>query len=157
MFFGMNYPMRFALFGCIITALSFTLDRIKPLAHFQRISYICGLLIFLCSFWAVSVFGNFGYLDEWAKVRQTYVIIYALAFGIVAAGIFYYGFKKQDDVTRDLGVVFLLLNLYSRYFEFFWDSMNKGIFFLILALSFWLIGRRIEQRKKNRINKKLPF
>lgn len=157
MFLGMNYPMRFTLFGLIIAAIGLTIHRVKQLADFQRLTYISGLLIFLCGLWAVSVFGNFGYLDEWAKVRQTYVIAYSVAFGIVSAGVFYYGLKQHDHVTRDLGLVFLLLNLYSRYFEFFWDSMNKGIFFLLLALSFWLIGRRIEQRKKRGVNKKLPF
>jgi uncharacterized membrane protein len=153
LFVGMNYPVRFTFFGIILTASTFALHKISGLRHFQRISYISALLTFLISFWAVSVFGNFGYLDEWAKVRQTYVIVYSLAFGITAAGVFYYGVKKQDDVTRDLGLVFLLLNLYSRYFEFFWDSMNKGIFFFILALSFWLIGRRIEKQKKDKENR----
>jgi len=38
-----------------------------------------------------------------------------------------------------------LINLYSRYFEYLWDITDKTIFFSILALSFWMIGRKAEK------------
>jgi len=44
-----------------------------------------------------------------------------------------------------LGLVFFLVNIYTRYFEYFWDRTNKGIFFAILALSFWFVGKKAEQ------------
>ncbi|MBL4678753.1 MAG: hypothetical protein JKY70_21555, partial [Mucilaginibacter sp.] len=34
---------------------------------------------------------------------------------------------------------------YTKYFEYFWESTNKTIFFAILALSFWLVGRKAEK------------
>ncbi len=157
MFLGMNYVMRFTVLGLAITGLSFLLPLFKPTRYFKRLTYISGLLIFLTALWGVSVFGNFGYLDEWAKVRQVYVLIYGGIFGVVAAVVFLLGIKFDDDFTRDLGVVYLLLNLYSRYFEYFWDSMNKGLFFLVLAVSFWLIGRWLEKSRKKRTHRKLRF
>lgn len=148
LFLGMNYPMRFTMFGIMVIALSLLQSRVPKLAFSQRITYLAGLLIFFTGIWGVSIFGNFGYLEEWRKVRQVYVLGYSIVFGLTAVAAFYLGIKNRDDITRDFGMLFLLLNLYSRYFEFFWDAMNKGLFFLVLAVSFWFIGRQIEKRKK---------
>ncbi|WP_276134410.1 DUF2157 domain-containing protein [Polluticoccus soli] len=148
LFLGMNYPMRFTVFGVLVIALAWLQSRVARLSFTQRITYLAGLIIFFTGLWGVSIFGNFGSLDEWSKVRQTYVLAYSVVFGLTAAGAFYYGIKYRDDATRDFGVFFLILNLYSRYFEFFWDSMNKGLFFLMLGVSFWFIGRQVEKRKK---------
>jgi uncharacterized membrane protein len=150
LFLGMNYPMRFTMFGVLVIALAFLQSRLPKLSFTQRITYISGLIIFFVGLWGVSIFGNFGSLEEWAKVRQTYVLAYSVVFGLTAAAAFYFGIKYRDDATRDFGVFFLILNLYSRYFEFFWDAMNKGMFFLVLAVSFYFIGRQIERRKKSR-------
>jgi len=54
-----------------------------------------------------------------------------------------------------MALLFLLLNLYTRYFEYFWDVTNKGIFFTILALSFWLIGKKLEQYRRKNANDQL--
>lgn len=150
LFLGMNYPTRFAVFSLLVLSVSYAISHYKKLEYVQRLTYLAGLLLFLMSMWMVSIFGNYGYLDEWAKVRQTQVLIYSVLFGIITAVIFYLGIKYKDDNTRDFALLFLLLNLYSRYFEYFWDNTNKGIFFLVLAVSFWFIGRWIEKRKKSR-------
>ena len=39
----------------------------------------------------------------------------------------------------------MLINIYTRYFEYFWDVTDKALFFIILGLSFWLIGRKAEK------------
>lgn len=35
--------------------------------------------------------------------------------------------------------------LYTKYFEYFWINTNKFIFFVILALSFYLLGAKAEK------------
>lgn len=147
-FLGMNYPVRFTVFGALVLAFSRWQQRIPPLAFSRQTTYITGLVIFFTGLWGVSIFGNYASFAEWEKVRQTQVIIYALLFGVVALGSFLWGLKKQDGPARDFGLLFLLLNLYTRYFEYFWGTMNKGLFFLVLALSFWFIGRWVEKGRK---------
>ena len=64
----------------------------------------------------------------------------------VVAGIFLlYGLKTKDVVAREFGITFLIIFLYTKYFEYFWDHTNKTLFFSILALSFWVIGRKAEK------------
>lgn len=150
LFIGMNYPMRFAVFGLVILVLSFLQKNVVRLQFAQHITYIAGMLIFFTGMWGVSIFGNYGNMAAWAQVRQVQVLAYSIVFAAFAILSFYLGLKYRNDAARDFGILFLLLNLYSRYFEYFWDAINKGIFFLVLAVSFWFVGRWIEKNKRFR-------
>ena len=55
------------------------------------------------------------------------------------------GLKRDDAMLRGFGLAFLAINLYTRFFEFFWDAMPKTIFFLLLGISLWLLGRHAER------------
>lgn len=147
-FLGMNYPIRFAILGLVVTGASFVQTKIKSLEDTSRITFIAGMIIFFTGMWGVSVFGNYSDMNAWAQVRQVQVIAYGILFAIAAGAAFYLGIKYKDDVARDFGIFFLLVNLYSRYFEFFWDNMNKGVFFLVLAVSFYGVGRWLEKKRR---------
>ena len=53
--------------------------------------------------------------------------------------------KTDDAMLRGFGLTFLAINLYTRFFEFFWNGMHKVLFFLILAVSLAVIGRYAER------------
>lgn len=150
LFLGMNYPMRFTVFGVLVIGFSFLQNKIKALQYSQRQTYVIGLLIFFTGMWGVSIFGNYGHYEDWLQVRQVQVIGYSLILAAVSVTALVLGIKYEDDITRDFGIIFILLNLYSRYFEFFWNTTNKGLFFLILAVSFGVIGWQIEKRMKKK-------
>ena len=71
--------------------------------------------------------------------------ICALLFAMAAAICIYISLKPDDGMLRGFGLTFLAINLYTRYFEYFWDGMNKVVFFLILAASLAVIGRYAEK------------
>jgi hypothetical protein len=48
-------------------------------------------------------------------------------------------------MTRGFGITFIFINLYTRFFEYFWEGTHKAIFFAILAISFWYLGSRAEK------------
>lgn len=152
-FLGMNYPIRFTVFGLIVIAASYLQTKTKSLDDTARITFIAGMIIFFTGMWGVSIFGNYSDMNAWAQVRQVQVIAYAILFAIVAGASFYLGIRYKDDVARDFGIFFLLLNLYSRYFELFWDNMNKGVFFLVLAISFYGVGRWLEKSRIKKIKR----
>ncbi|MFN4248189.1 MAG: hypothetical protein ACK4EY_10725 [Flavipsychrobacter sp.] len=147
LFLGMNYPVRFSVFGMLIILASLAQKKVGTVSFSKRINYLAGLIIFFTGLWSVSIFGNYNSLAKWAEVRQTQVIIYAIVFAVTGIASFLLGIKYKENAARDIGIIALLTNLYTRYFEYFWDSTNKGIFFLILALSFWFIGKRLEKFK----------
>ncbi len=153
LFMGMNYAVRYTLLGLLLLGFSFAQTYFRPFKFTRHITYVAGMLLFFAGLWAVSIFGNYNSLAQWHQVRQVHVLAYSIVFGLAAAASFYLGIRYKDELARDFGVLFLLINLYTRYFEYFWDSMNKGIFFLILAVTFGFVGWFLERRGKAPRNK----
>jgi hypothetical protein len=144
-FLKMNYPLRFVFFGAFLTLAGFYLHRIKRLEIFRTATYVIGLLYLFCSLWLLSIFGNFGNLEDWFTIKQTEIFYYGIISALIAIAFIIYGLKKKDEIAREFGITFLLINIYTKYFEYFWDKTDKAIFFGLLAISFWLIGRKAEK------------
>lgn len=144
-FLGLNYPMRFVFFGLLLALFGLLLKRSKKLVQFYDITYFIGLLYFFTSLLLISIFGNYGTLEEWYTVRQLSLFYWAITVAIICVAAIFIGLKKNDAMLREFGVIFLFINLYTRYFEYFWDSWHKAVFFTILGISFVLIGRKAEK------------
>lgn len=144
-FLRMNYPLRFVFFGAALTFIGYNLHKIKLLERFRNATYVIGLVYLFCSLWLLSIFGNFGNLEDWFTVKQADIFYYGIISGLVALAFIFFGLKRKDEIAREFGITFLLINIYTRYFEYLWDTTDKAIFFGILAISFWLIGRKAEK------------
>jgi hypothetical protein len=144
-YLGMNYPLRFVFFGIGLTAGSvlfrFTLRR----QEFLKSTRVMGLLYLFIAVWILSIFGNYGDFQSWDKAKQIELFHWSLLFGLLAAVAILHGIRFDDPMTRGFGLAFLFINLYTRYFEYFWDTIHKAIFFGFLAISFWLVGSRAEK------------
>ncbi len=144
-FLGMNYPLRFVIFGAVLTAAGLFLEKTKRLPEFNTLTYVIGLFYLFISLWLLSIFGNFGDLEDWFKVKQLTLFYWGIISAATALAFMLYGLRKKDAIAREFGITFLLINIYTRYFEYLWDITDKAIFFGILAVSFWLIGRKAEK------------
>ena len=147
-FLGMNLPCRMALLGALLVLAAWVLRRLRVYAPIKDITWTGGWLLFLLSGWLISIFGNCGTWDEWQQLRQVHLLQWVVIYTLQCAGVLVLGLRIKDNFLRDLGVIFILLDLYTRYFEYLWDHTNKGLFFGILAISFWWVGRLIERRVK---------
>jgi hypothetical protein len=144
-FLGMNYPLRFVLFGVVLVSACHLLRNHKWFAYFWEHTYVIGLLYLFLSLWLLSIFGNYGNLDKWYQIRQISLFYWGIISMCVAGGFLLYGLKNKDDISREFGITFLIIFIYTKYFEYFWEHTNKTLFFAILAASFWLIGRKAEK------------
>jgi uncharacterized membrane protein len=97
----------------------------------------------------LSIFGNYDDFSRWSAIKQGTLWYWSVGFTLVLGALTAYAFQSKNDLLRDVCLVFFLANIYTRYFEYFWDRTNKGIFFAVLALSFWLVGRKAEQWRNN--------
>ncbi|MVT08866.1 hypothetical protein [Chitinophaga tropicalis] len=149
-FLGMNLPCRMLLLGVIMLLCHqlFKHNRYyKPLKH---ISWTGTWVLLFLSGWMISIFGNSGNWDEWQHVRQVQLLWWVAAYTLLCIAALIWGIKKNDLMVRDMAVLFLLLDMYTRYFEYLWDRTHKGLFFAILALSFWWLGKLLEKRLKEK-------
>ncbi|MBO9619667.1 MAG: hypothetical protein J7539_11595 [Niabella sp.] len=146
-FLGMNYPLRLTVFcGALLLLLNGIRNSGTKIPDAELSSQFLWVL-FLLSGLLVSVSGNLNY-DVWSNIRQGRLWLWALGYSVLLCGLVVYAYKRKNEFFRDLVLLFFLLNIYTRYFEYFWDRTNKGIFFAVLALSFWLIGRKAEQMRR---------
>ena len=145
LFWGMNIPLRFILVGILIVGLSAIF---KPHSRFyfaKEATLFIGLIYFFTALWMLTIFGNYDSLRAWSHVKQVELWGWSVAMFCIAISAIFYGIKTNTSLIRAFGIIFLLLCLYSRYFEYFWNTLHKALFFAILALSFWGIGSRAEK------------
>jgi hypothetical protein len=144
-FLGMNYPLRFVLFGLILVGTCHLLQNKKWFGYFWELTYVVGMLYLFMSLWLLSIFGNYGSLDVWWRIKQISLFYWGIISAGVAGAFMLYGLKYKNVIAREFGITFLIIFLYTKYFEYFWEHTNKTLFFAILALSFWLVGRKAEK------------
>ncbi len=144
-YLGMNYPLRFVLFGLLLLGVSGLFSYWQRGRDFAYSTRAAGLTYFFVALWLMSIFGNYGGMDHWKSATHAELALWALLFGCAALIALYHGIRHHDPLTRGFGIVFLGINLYTRFFEYFWDSMHKALFFAVLAASFWYLGSHAER------------
>lgn len=143
-FWGMNQHLRYVLLGAIMVAISLVLKSIKAFSFFQPATYTVALLYLFSSLWTLSIFGNYADMNVWENIPQIELLPWVLLLLLISLVAIFYGLKKEDATARKFGLVFLFMNLYTRYFEYCWETSHKALFFFLLALSFWFVGRKAE-------------
>ncbi|HHJ13757.1 MAG TPA: DUF2157 domain-containing protein [Gammaproteobacteria bacterium] len=145
-YLGMNYPLRFVFFGAILIAASaYVFKQWKSRADFLGPSRAVGLLYLFVALWIMSIFGNYGDVDSWRRATHLELFYWSVLFAAVSLASIYHGVRFDDGMTRGFGLTFIFINLYTRFFEYFWEGTHKAIFFAILAMSFWYLGSRAEK------------
>ncbi|MBA2883265.1 hypothetical protein HNR65_003627 [Desulfosalsimonas propionicica] len=155
-YLGMNYPLRFVLFGLVLIFCgSYLFHRWKDKSEFLRITRAVGLLYLFVALWIMSIFGNYSDSEIWYRAKQIELFHWSILFAAASIGAIYHGVKYDDGMTRGFGLTFIFINLYTRFFEYFWEGTHKAIFFALLALSFWFLGAKAEKIWQLSLVKKL--
>lgn len=141
---GMNYPIRFVLFGGVLLTACYLLKGPLQGRGLLNTSKAMGLLYLFIALWILSIFGDDN-ASLWQRAHTAELLLWSLLFALVAIACIGISLKLDDGMLRGFGLTFLGINLYTRYFELFWDETNKVVFFLLLAISLALIGRYAEK------------
>ena len=64
-----------------------------------------------------------------------------------AAGI-YLGIAWESPVFLNTSLVFFAVNLYTRFYEYFWDAMPKSLFFIVGGAALILGGVWVERMRR---------
>lgn len=150
-YLGLNYPMRFALVSPLVVLFGYLHERFRLFnapESFVKAYYSIGLLYVNLSLWIMSIFGNYGDIDIWREASQVELLVFALIWGAADVVIFVIGSRWQNRMFTGYAIVFLILNLYTRYFEWFWDEMHKSLFFILLGGMSIAVGLLFERRLK---------
>lgn len=145
---GMNYPLRFIIFGALLTAVSFALPYSRFTRSYFKITQTTGAVFLLFCLWLMSIFGNMASYDVWENVAQSKFLGWSVILMAVSLLFAWWGHRNQRLIIRDLGIAFFIINVYTRYIEYCWNLMPKALFFALMALSFWFVGQLAERVRK---------
>ena len=140
LFVGMNLPVRYLPFGVLIWLGGFLVQRRFDGA--KTLTQVVGLGCFFFALWLTTFYGN----GEWyPKTGEFEHLPWSILLLVVSVLSIYTGAKRKDDRLREFGVVFVLVNIYSRYFEYLWNEMHTSLFLTVMAASLWLVGKYAER------------
>ncbi len=145
LFLGMNFPFRFIPFSLVVLLFLALMNKSEKLKPFYKIHYIVGLLFFYFSLWLITIFGNYNSYETWNEVSQYQFIFWVVVMFVITSFGMYLGLKRSDFILSNISLMFFVLCLITRYFEYFWVPMHKSIFFMILAIIFWFVGSKAEK------------
>ncbi len=83
-FMGMNFPLRYVLFGSLLMGMSGLLKRWPLTESFVPLTYTTGLIGLFFSLWLLSVFGNHGSYEAWDAAARSSFLLWAL---LLASGV----------------------------------------------------------------------
>ena len=101
---------------------------------FGHVYIVVGLLYANMSLWILSIPGR--------------ELALTLLFAAAAIAQIVIGARLHDSRFTGFGIVFLAINIYTRMFEGFWDTLSKGTFFLVAGLLAVVAGIAFEARAK---------
>lgn len=141
-YIAISYPMTFLFLGIILLFVSYHLKNTLRKKELFNLNYIFANLYIFISLWIMSIFGS---SNSYFEKSISEIFLWSLIFFIVAIIFSYLGIKNEDNIAKGFGLTFIFINLYTKYFEYFWNILHKSVFFLILGVSFWYIGNHFEK------------
>lgn len=124
-------PENFLPAGVLAFVFPLLVDQ-RRYAGFAATYRVFGLLCVLLSVLVLSNWGVASYL-AWppAMIEGVYQV---LGFGL-SAGAIWLGVRRQWADTLNTGVVFFVIFLYTKFYDWWWEIFPKWLFFLVLALT----------------------
>ncbi|MFB0936831.1 MAG: DUF2157 domain-containing protein [Propionivibrio sp.] len=104
--------------------------------QFPAVYRLVGLLSFFLPVLVLSHWGRGSYLD-WPP--STVEGLYQLAGFLFSALAIWLGLRRQWTETANTGVVFFVIFLYTKFYDWWWDLLPKYLFFLVLGLTALLV------------------
>ena len=121
-------PENFLVAGAVLLAIPIVPHRDRP--DFPPIYRIFGLLGF---FLPILVLANWGDTSYMMLAHKTVESFYQIAGFVVAGLAIAFGIRRGFREVTNLGCTFFVIDLYTKFFDWWWDWMPKYLFFLILG------------------------
>ncbi|MAG11295.1 MAG: hypothetical protein CMI52_00600 [Parcubacteria group bacterium] len=78
-----------------------------------------------------------------------YQILYNLVFVALIVALYYVGFHREDITVVNLAMGWTAIYFFARYFDFFYDLLDRSIFFIVGGLIFVMGGIALEYKRRD--------
>jgi uncharacterized membrane protein len=128
-------PENFFVAAALLLALPrLSLHRRYP--GFAAIYHVFGLLTVFIPMLILSHWGQISYLDLQPKLIEGGYQVAGFAASALAIWI---GTRRDWPESVNTGIIFFVLFLYTKFYDWWWDVMPKYLFFLVLGLTALLV------------------
>ena len=79
---------------------------------------------------------------------SVYTIIYNLLFAGLTLFLIYIGYQRSDIKIVNTGIFWISIFVLAKYFDFFWDLMDRSLFFIVGGLILVLGGIAMERKRR---------
>lgn len=79
---------------------------------------------------------------------SVYTVIYNLLFAGLTIFLIYIGYQRSDIKIVNIGTFWLSVFIFAKYFDFFWDLMDRSLFFIVGGLILVLGGIAMERKRR---------
>jgi hypothetical protein len=149
---GMTYPVRFLAAGAGALLLSWLHVMVVRgrWAIFSRVYAHFGLLVINLALWFLSLFGYYEDLQIRWSGTQGERLLFSLLWAAVAAGSVFAGARRGVRLLRGYGLTFLIINLYTFYFQFVVAHTGEAWFvhLLLTGGSLLWLGLHVERKRR---------
>jgi len=84
-----------------------------------------------------------GMLDRQVFLAVTNILLFiSIVFLIIM------GYANREPVLINFGLVFFVLDVVARYFDFFWDMLDKSVFFMVGGILLLVGGTLLERHRR---------
>jgi len=77
-----------------------------------------------------------------------YTIIYSLLFFGLILFLIFIGYQRSDIKVVNIGIFWAAVFIFAKYFDFFWDLLDRSIFFIVGGLILVLGGIAMEKKRR---------
>ncbi len=149
-YIGISSPMNFLVLGLLLFVLAQTgIFNYYPMRHFRTTALVTGIIYANLALWMFSTVGYHIDQRRWdlpfdGLSSQIQLMGWSLVWLASSVSLGIYGVLTRRASAQRLAVFFSLLNVYTKFFEYFWHPETEAFFFIVLASSLCLLGYRLK-------------
>jgi len=138
------WPFYLALSALFLLAvLGIALSSEKPLGWIWEVIFLIVLL-------GLVLYLTFLFAGLPGKAHRDFVLSANLIFALAVLIVLFLGYLREFPIYVNIALLFFVLDLVVRYFDFFWELLPRSFFFIIGGLVL-LTGGVLLERKRRKI------
>lgn len=97
---------------------------------------------------AAALFLAFFFSKPSSDMRKLCTIVSNIIYAVGIIGLIYLGYIRRYPLYVNIGLVFFVVNLFARYFDFFFRLLPRSLFFIIGGLMLIFGGIMLERKRR---------